>query len=242
VAETRECERRSYSNPSDQRYCLKCGKYLLGKQEEGANGSNIWAVRQSVVSPNGKRPLTPGGNNGSTMDCLVVECPQCRQIEKTPNGVLPPACGSCGYMFQYGVDKAVYYSTLVNGSSNGKQQPKQPSGDGASNTPGDRTSVSKTVQKEDSSLRIHVRSESSILPQKVDPVGDIIGKDATILTKLQMDAQLKIFRAPVGWYLEVLQGECNVDGTYLNKHMQRKLKNGNVIFVGKHKLFVEITE
>ena len=45
-------------------------------------------------------------------------CQQCRQVEKAQGDALPLACSSCGYNFQYGVDKLINYSDIPKNITN----------------------------------------------------------------------------------------------------------------------------
>ena len=182
-------------------------------------------------------------NSNNTKDYKVVICPQCKQVEKTSDSVLPMTCSSCGYFFQIGVDKIILFSEL------NKQKVS------STNDVDKRNDVNevldedlkmkriKKVRKEDtSSLRLIVRSDSSILPQKINPLGDIIGLNGTVLKQLKTESQIKINRTPTGWYIEVLEGDCIVGNVHMNKMVQRKLAHGDYLVIGKHQIFVEITE
>ena len=242
MAETKRCVQCSYDNPSNQIYCLKCGKFLRKNNDSVVSSPNIWTTPTIKLSGVGTNVINnPNSNNAK--DHKVVICPQCKQVEKTPNSVLPMTCSSCGYFFQIGVDKIILFSEL------NKQKV-------SSTNDGDKRNDVNEVQDEDlkikrikkarkedtSSLRLIVRSDSSILPQKINPLGDIIGLNGTVLKQLKTESQIKINRTPTGWYIEVLEGDCIVGNVHMNKMVQRKLVHGDYLVIGKHQIFVEITE
>ena len=244
MAETKRCVQCSYDNPIDQIYCLKCGKFLKNNSDCVAQSPNIWNIQANELS--GVTTNVNNKSNSISKDYKVVICPQCKRVEKTPDNVLPMTCSCCGYFFQIGVDKIVLFSELdkrktMSTDIDGKEDVIKCITD----TQGEDISVKKQkkVRKEDTtSLRLIVRSDPTILPQNINPCGDIIGLNGTVLKQLIIESQIKINRTPTGWYIEVLEGDCIVGNVHMNKMVQRKLVHGDYIVIGKNQIFVEITE
>ena len=241
MAETKRCVQCSYDNPGNQIYCLKCGKFLRKNNDSVVSSPNIWTTPTTKLSGVGTNVINnPNSNN--TKDYKVVICPQCKQVEKTPDSALPMTCSSCGYFFQIGVDKIIPFSEV------NKQKVSSTNDAGKRDDENEiqedlKIKKIKKVRKEDtSSLRLIVRSDSSILPQKINPLGDIIGLNGTVLKQLKTESQIKINRTPTGWYIEVLEGDCIVGNVHMNKMVQRKLVHGDYLVIGKNQIFVEITE
>lgn len=246
MAEIKRCVQCSYENPNNQIYCLKCGKFLKKNSGSVVSSPTIWTTPATSLSGEVTNAISKSNSIGISKDYKVVICPQCKQVEKTPDNVLPMTCSNCGYFFQIGVDKIIFFSQLnkqksVSNNANGNKDTDI----NVSNTQNvdSGTKKSKRVRKEDNtSLRLIVRSDSSILPQKINPLGDIIGLNGTVLKQLKIDSQLKINRTPTGWYIEVLEGDCIVGNVHMNKMVQRKLVHGDYLVIGKNQIFVEITE
>lgn len=242
MAETKRCVQCSYDNPGNQIYCLKCGKFLKRNNDSVVSSLNIWTTptkKLGGINPN----VINKSNSNNTKDYKVVVCPQCKQVEKTPDSILPMTCPSCGYFFQIGVDKIILFSEV-----NKQKVSSTNDGDKRNDVNGIQDEdlkirKIKQIRKEDtSSLRLIVRSDSSILPQKINPLGDIIGLNGTVLKQLKSESQIKINRTPTGWYIEVLEGDCVVGNVHMNKMVQRKLVNGDYLIIGKNQIFVEIVD
>lgn len=242
MAETKRCVQCSYDNPSNQIYCLKCGKFLRKNNDSVVSSPNIWTTPATKLSGVGANVINnPNSNN--TKDYKVVICPQCKQVEKTPDSVLPMTCSSCGYFFQIGVDKIIPFSEVNKQKVSSTNDAGKRDDENEIHAENLKIKKIKKVRKEDtSSLRLIVRSDSSILPQKINPLGDIIGLNGTVLKQLKTESQIKINRTPTGWYIEVLEGDCIVGNVHMNKMVQRKLVHGDYLVIGKNQIFVEITE
>lgn len=245
MAETKRCVQCSYDNPGNQIYCLKCGKFLRKNNDSVASSPNIWTTPATKLGGVDSNVINnPNSNNAK--DYKVVICPQCKQVEKISNSVLPMTCSSCGYFFQIGVDRIILYSELnkqrdtTTNTNDIRVTRNNVNEDQSENL---KIKKIKRVRKEDNtSLRLIVRSDASILPQKINPLGDIIGLNGTVLKQLKTESQIKINRTPTGWYIEVLEGDCIVGNVHMNKMVQRKLVHGDYLVIGKNQIFVEITE
>lgn len=242
MAETKRCVQCSYDNPGNQIYCLKCGKFLRKNNDSVVSSPNIWTTPTTKLSGVGTNVINnPNSNN--TKDYKVVICPQCKQVEKTPDSVLPMTCSSCGYFFQIGVDKIIPFSEVNKQKVSSTNDAGKRDDENEIQEEDLKIKKIKKVRKEDtSSLRLIVRSDSSILSQKINPLGDIIGLNGTVLKQLKTESQIKINRTPTGWYIEVLEGDCIVGNVHMNKMVQRKLVHGDYLVIGKNQIFVEITE
>lgn len=239
MAETKRCVQCSYDNPINQIYCLKCGKFLRNNNDSVVS---IWTTPATEMSGVGTNVIN-NSNSNNTKDYKVVICPQCKQVEKTPDSVLPMTCSSCGYFFQIGVDKIILFSEVNKPKVSSTNDEDKKNDVNGIQDEGPKIKKIRKVRKEDTStLRLIVRSDSSILPQKINPLGDIIGLNGTVLKQLKTESQIKINRTPTGWYIEVLEGDCVVGNVHMNKMVQRKLMHGDYLVIGRYQIFAEITE
>ncbi|MCR5734342.1 MAG: hypothetical protein K6G22_07055 [Lachnospiraceae bacterium] len=248
MPETKKCAHCNHENPAGQMYCLHCGKYLTGKKAEKRK-MTVWDLEGA--SPAGGASVPP------VWDEDVVVCPQCAQVITVENGVLPLAC-DCGYFFDIMVDKIIKRSEAEKNAANktsGNNDGDRPEDvkTGRNNTdPQNDTEVTTNdmgykqdtlrPKENDTRLRLGIRNLDGHRPEEVNPLGDIIGKGGTVLKDLDIKTKIKIFRAPTGWYAEVLSGEAMIEGEAVNTQIERQLENGNFIAVEGYIIFAEITE
>ena len=240
MAEIKRCVQCRYENPASQIYCLKCGKFLKKSNDNVVSRPTIWSTATKTMV-DGIPPKAPSYNMPQIDDKVVI-CPQCKQVEKTTEDVLPMACSNCGYFFQMDVDKIIDSDKISSGLNRLGDNQNCLKNNGNVKVPSNSQAKKNARKHCETKLRLIVRTGASILPQKINPQGDIIGKNGTVLKQLQTDSQIKINRAPTGWYIEVLEGGCIVQNEHMNKMVERKLKHGDYICIGKYMLFVEITE
>ncbi|MCR4739475.1 MAG: zinc ribbon domain-containing protein [Lachnospiraceae bacterium] len=246
---TKKCAHCNHENPARQMYCLHCGKYLTGKTEQKRK-TTVWDLEGTV--PAGGVSVPP------IKDEDVVICPQCAQVTAVENGVLPLACSICGYFFDIMADKIIRRSEAVKSAerNRGVSDDNKPSDDekkdrNLSGSGNDTAQKTKDMgykrdilhpKENDTRLRLIIRNRDGHRPEEVNPLGDIIGKDGTVLKDLNLKTKIKIFRAPTGWYAEVLAGEAMIEGEAVNRQIERQLENGNIIAVEGHMIFTEISE
>ncbi|MCR5734734.1 MAG: hypothetical protein K6G22_09040 [Lachnospiraceae bacterium] len=240
---TIRCVKCNHENPAGQINCLRCGEYL-GRNKSQKRKKTIWEINDSAAA--GKSAITPAGDED------VVVCPQCLKVTAVDNGMLPLFCG-CGYSFDIIADKIIKRSeaekiissgndTGNNGISDSAEKTERK--DDICNTHGNDVGHKGNTSpgNNDSILRLKVDNADGHKPEEVAPSGGVIGKNGTVLKDLSIQTQIKISRAPTGWYAEVLSGEAVIEGYHVNRQIERQLENGNLISVDGYYIFVEITE
>ncbi len=227
---TKRCAYCNYVNPANQLYCSKCRRYLA-EQSPDKKKITVWGLRAS-----GKSIANPLDSDTPVQsDESYVICPQCGQTQDVINGVMPLSCDVCGYMYQFGIDKIVSGRDLNNLAPKDDENIKV-----QTPNPGEDTPSMPSPKTKETEMRLIIRDMPGQSPEKVSPFGDVIGSKGTVLKNLDISCTIKIFRAPTGWYINVLDGEAMVNGDILNNQIERRLDNGSSILVDDHTIFVEI--
>ncbi len=225
--------RCSALNPPEQIYCLKCGKFLSGQNQALKASPTVWDLGQSRQAKNHIQTM-----KAVPSEEYVVVCPQCNLEESVTNGIMPLACGQCGYFFQAGIDKIISKNDAKKQQSN----PMEPVPVQAPSTASSSKQKGPLARRDNdtTSLRLIMLSQQNIMPQRVKEAGEILGKDGTILKQVKTSQQLSIWHSPAGWYMRALNGHPLYNGVPLNENQQMKLSDGDMLTIEREQIRVEI--
>ena len=95
-------------------------------------------------------------------------------------------------------------------------------------------------QNDKSKLQVFVLTRKDNVPVSIDPNGDILGEDGTVLKQISTTQQLSIRHMATGWYVTALKGQPLINGIPANPNMQIKLHTGDILTIEKEQLRVEI--
>ena len=256
------CAQCNTANPITQKYCVQCNALLTGQKSSGKRVF-FWDYTNN---DNNTQPSVNTGSREERTDLTdedVVVCRQCHHIQKVVNNVLPMYCETCQSPFQLGIDRVIKKTKAAELQGGGSLSTK-PTGNipvqgnvANQNTTAynnDATNQNSTATHNDLNMkndtkrngvpemRLVIRSISGHdpghKPEKISPYGDVLGNRGTVLKEIQLNAEIKVFPNANRWYLKVMSGNVNVDGEYVNDEF--RLKNGSVITVENHTIFVII--
>lgn len=267
MQETKKCVRCKTINPGKKTYCVKCGTFLPSNSDAITRKSTIWDDQLGSVTE-GNMPVIntpvvdtpvhiapkPSGNNGrSTPEKYVVVCPECNQVIPVKDGIMPMFCGSCSYPFQVGIDKIIPASALKKqnadgqnqaGGSNGQYGNSQDGGgaeNGATSIPHRRNPMPR-AQSDTTRMRLISLTRKDIMPASINPNGDILGENGTVMKYICTSQQLSITHARTGWYVMVLKGQPLYNGSAMNSGIQKKLYDRDILTIGMEQIRVEIVQ
>ena len=231
----KKCELCNTLNNNNQIYCVNCGKYLRGKILQPDNKLTIWGVDASPVKtmPLDNRKQMAGRN--------VVVCPECQTKSVVKDGVLPLSCVRCGYFFQAGIDRIINEAdiSVCHTAKNSKAAGKT-SAVVQTRAAGSQVGPLKRAASDTSSMRLISLTSTSLLPEVMKEVGNIIGKNGTVFRNFISEAQISIWHTSSGWYARATMGTSLYNGVPMNQGVQIKLTAGDLLVMDQEQFMVEI--
>lgn len=259
----KRCVRCNEINDPGRSYCVRCGKYLTARAQEQPKLRTVWECDPSDRAPDpvmahgraGGGPVRTAAGHAAPVNYVVV-CPECGTRSPVTDGVIPLACGQCGYFFQAGVDLPVPDAAPVP-DQNAALVPdpgvkrtadvKDTQKDSAPCVPpggaafGARRNPMARTSRDTSSLRLILISQPGVLPEPVGEQGGILGENGTLFRRIRSGQQISIWHSPAGWYARTLKGAPYYNGVPQSVGNQVRLEDGGVFLLEREQIRVEIT-
>lgn len=248
--ETRKkCAQCNTLNDGNRIYCINCGKYLKGRVVKQEENVTIWGIDDSlgdIFHDSDSTFENNSQNNFSNGIKRVVICPDCGLNAPVIKDSYPTSCISCGYFFQYGIDKITEYNDAhANDSTKGigaaaDVKPGEQTGQASDRNASSRGSGPLgRASKDDTSLRL-VSITGNQLPVMMRESGNIVGKNGTAFTDIISEGQISIWHTATGWYARALSGSVLFNGVLMNQGVQVKLSSGDLFVMDKAQFSVDI--
>lgn len=244
----KRCVRCKEMNDPDRVYCIRCGKYLTARAAGQPGRQTVWEQglqadpsREPDRRDTGADQNAGASGKGAPATKYVIVCPECGTKTPVRDGIVPLACGPCGYFFQAGLDPVVPETDAGpvpdrKRTADGKDTcPAAPSVPAAGRNPMPRAA------RVPSSLRLILTSHPEVLPETVGAHGGVLGAGGTILRQVRTGQQLDIHQSSGIWYARVLKGEPCYNGDTKNAGCQFRLEDGGMLIMDQEQIRVELT-